>query len=48
MDEEIKCIENNQTWKLVDVHNDKDVIVSSGFINPSKMQKEKCRSTRKD
>jgi hypothetical protein len=26
MDEEIKCIENNQTWKLVDVPEDKDVI----------------------
>ena len=26
MDEEIECIENNQTWELVDVPNDKDVI----------------------
>jgi hypothetical protein len=26
MDEEIKCIEKNQTWKLVDVPKDKDVI----------------------
>jgi hypothetical protein len=26
MDEEIKCIENNQTWKLVYVREDKDVI----------------------
>jgi hypothetical protein len=26
MDEEIKCIENNQTWNLVDVHEDTDVI----------------------
>ena len=26
MDEEIKCIENNQTWELVDVPKDKDVI----------------------
>jgi hypothetical protein len=26
MDEEIECIENNQTWKLVDVPEDKDVI----------------------
>jgi hypothetical protein len=26
MDEEIICIENNQTWKLVDVPKDKDVI----------------------
>ena len=26
MDEEIICIENNQTWKLVDVPDDKDVI----------------------
>jgi hypothetical protein len=26
MDEEIRCIENNQTWKLVDVPDDKDVI----------------------
>ena len=26
MDEEIRCIENNQTWKLVDVPEDKDVI----------------------
>ena len=24
--EEIRCIENNQTWKLVDVSEDKDVI----------------------
>jgi hypothetical protein len=26
MDEEIKCIENNQTWKLVDVPEENDVI----------------------
>jgi hypothetical protein len=26
MDEEIRCIEKNQTWKLVDVREDKDVI----------------------
>jgi hypothetical protein len=26
MDDEIKCIENNQTWKLVYVPKDKDVI----------------------
>jgi hypothetical protein len=26
MDEEIRCIERNQTWKLVDVPDDKDVI----------------------
>jgi hypothetical protein len=26
MDEEIRCIENNQRWKLVDVPEDKDVI----------------------
>jgi hypothetical protein len=26
MDEEIICIEKNQTWKLVDVPGDKDVI----------------------
>jgi hypothetical protein len=26
MDEEIICIENNQTWKLVDVLDDKDFI----------------------
>jgi hypothetical protein len=26
MDEEIICIENNQSWKLVDVLEDKDVI----------------------
>jgi hypothetical protein len=26
MDEEIRCIEKNQTWKLVDVPKDKDVI----------------------
>jgi hypothetical protein len=26
MDEEIKCIERNQTWKLVDLLDDKDVI----------------------
>ena len=26
MDEEIKCIEKNQTWELVDVPKDKDVI----------------------
>jgi hypothetical protein len=26
MDEEIKCIERNQTWKLVDVPKDNDVI----------------------
>ena len=27
MEEEIRCIENNQTWKLVDVPDDKDVII---------------------
>jgi hypothetical protein len=26
MDEEIRCIENNQTWNLVDVLKDKDFI----------------------
>jgi hypothetical protein len=26
MDEEIICIKNNQTWNLVDVPEDKDVI----------------------
>jgi hypothetical protein len=26
IDEEIRCIESNQTWKLVDVLEDKDVI----------------------
>ena len=26
MDEEIECIEKNQTWELVDVSKDKDVI----------------------
>ena len=26
MDEEIKCVEQNQTWELVDVPKDKDVI----------------------
>jgi hypothetical protein len=26
MDEEIRCIENNHTWKLVDVPEEKDVI----------------------
>jgi hypothetical protein len=26
MDEEIRCIQNNQTWKLVDVPEDKYVI----------------------
>ena len=26
MDEEIECIEKNQTWELVDVPTDKDVI----------------------
>ena len=25
MDEEIECIEKNQTWELVDVQKDKDV-----------------------
>ena len=26
MDEEIECIEKNQTWELVDVPKDKDVV----------------------
>jgi hypothetical protein len=26
LDEEIRCIQNNQTWKLVDVPEDRDVI----------------------
>jgi hypothetical protein len=26
MDEEIKCTKNNQTWKSVDVPEDRDVI----------------------
>ena len=26
IDEEIKCIEKNQTWEMVDVQKDKDVI----------------------
>ena len=27
MDEEIECIEKNETWELVDVPKDKDVII---------------------
>ena len=37
MDEEIECIEKNQTWELVDVPKDKYVTVLNGFIRPSKM-----------
>jgi hypothetical protein len=49
MDEEIKCIENNQTWNLVDVPEDKDVI-SVKWIYKTKqdvdgnVQKHKVRS----
>ena len=35
MDEEIECIEKKQTWKLVDVPKDKDV-VSVKFIYNTK------------
>ena len=53
MDEEIKCIENNQTWKLVDVPKDKDVI-SLKWIYETKqdvegnVQKHKARLVRRD
>ena len=48
MDEEIECIEKNQTWELVDVPKDKDVI-SVKWIYKTKqdadgnMQKQKSR-----
>jgi len=48
MDEEIRCIENNKTWKLVDVPEDKYVI-SVKWIYKSKqdadgnVQKHKAR-----
>ena len=35
MDEEIECIEKNQTWELVDVPKGKDVI-SVKWINKTK------------
>jgi hypothetical protein len=38
MDEDIKCIENNETWKLVDVPQEKDVI-SVCNIPPQKKKK---------
>jgi hypothetical protein len=39
MDEEIICIERNQSWKLVDVPKDKDVI-SVKWIYKSKQDTE--------
>ena len=34
MNEEIECIENNQTWELVDVPKDKDVIKDKWIYKP--------------
>ena len=53
MDEEIKCIENNQTWELVDVPKDKDVI-SLKWIYKTKqdadgnVQKHKARMVARE
>ena len=33
MDEEIECIEKNQTWELVDVPKDKDVVSVKWIYN---------------
>jgi hypothetical protein len=48
MDEEIECIENNQTWKLVDVIEDTDVISVKWIYKTKKdangnVQKNKAR-----
>jgi hypothetical protein len=44
MDEEIKCIEKSQTWKLVDVPNENDVIsVKCKKDEEGNVQKHKAR-----
>jgi hypothetical protein len=48
MEEEIRCIENNQTWKLVDVPDNKDVISVKRIYKTNqdtegKVQKYKAR-----
>jgi hypothetical protein len=48
MDEEIRCIENNQTWKLVYVPDEKDVISVKGIYKTKQdvegnFQKNKAR-----
>ena len=48
MDEEIECIEKNQTWELVDVPKDKDVINFKWIYKTKKdadgnVQKHKAR-----
>jgi hypothetical protein len=48
MEEEIRCIENNHTWKLVDVHEDKDVISVNSIYKTKQdadgnVQKHKAR-----
>ena len=48
MDEEIECIEKNQTWELVDVPKDKDVIIVKWIYKTKKdadgnVQKHKVR-----
>jgi hypothetical protein len=48
MDEEIRCIESNQTWKMVDVPDDKDVICFKWIYKTKqdaegKVQKHKAR-----
>ena len=48
MDEELECIEKNQTWELVDVPKYKDVITSNGFTRPRKMLMGMCESIRKE
>ena len=48
MDEEIECIEENHTWKLVDVPKDKDVVSVKWIYKTKKnangnVQKHKAR-----
>ena len=47
MDEEIRCIERNQTLKLVDVPDEKDVISVKWIYKTKQDVEEMCRITRK-
>ena len=46
MDEEIRCIENNQTWKLVNVPKDKDVISVKWIYKTKKDAKGKVQKKK--
>ena len=48
MDEEIECIEKNQTWELVDVLKDKGVISVKWIYKTKQDVDGMCKSTKQE